>query len=123
MYGKKSFGVDWDQVLDLLYSSPGDTCFYCGDTFQDEYGHSKKNKTKDHLIAREILKAYGYNVFPDNTVPCCTTCNGTKGSLDPYVWRVKLKTMIKANTKDKWRWKNALKVMNNILLKINDPKI
>lgn len=123
VYGRKSFGIDWDVVLDMLYSHPADKCFYCSESLIDTNGKKKRNKTKDHLVAKEILKAHGLYSIPDNTVPCCTTCNGAKGSLTVYLWRVKLKTMIKERNKYDWKWRRALKVMNRILIDKTDPKI
>lgn len=124
VYGRRSFGIDWDQVLELLYSKPANNCFFCNEPLVDNQGIKRKDvATKDHLVAREILKAYGLYSIPDNTLPCCVECNRAKGSLTPYLWRVKLKTLIKARTDQDWKWRRGLQVMNKILLESKDPSI
>jgi hypothetical protein len=124
VYGRKSFGVDWDVVMEILYSNPPNNCFFCHEPLVNDHGKKRRDvATKDHLVAREILKAFGLYSIPDNTVPCCVECNRAKGSLDPYMWRVKLKTLIKSNTDYDWKWKRGLKVMNKILLESKDPSI
>ena len=117
VYGRNSFGINWDAVLEMLYSSPGTHCFFCNSKL------TPKSKTKDHLVSREILKAFGLYQIPDNTLPCCLECNRMKGGLDPYMWRVKLKTLIKERHGHDYKWKAGLKVMNKILLEKKDPTI
>jgi len=111
LYGNKRFGINFDQVIDRLYSRSMDFCFYCDETL------NKNNRTTEHLVPKAILRAYLINVLDDNTVPCCQKCNSEKANLHPYTYREYVKLMIKRDV----RYKKVLRTLNSILINKNDP--
>ena len=114
VYDRKKFGIDWDRVSERLFTNPPNKCFYCQTSFKNQ----KSKKTKDHLIPKLMLKAYGIRILEDNTVPCCEDCNKLKSSLHPYTFREYIKTLIK--TERAWGKKGTyikiLEVLNDILI-------
>jgi len=90
------FGVDWNYVI--MKRRNLKNCFFC---------HGKlrlANKTKDHLIPKVILKAYGHKGgIANNTVPCCFECNQEKGSLPLEVYRDYVRRMISETGGPKYR--------------------
>lgn len=84
--GDNQFRIDWDEVR--RRSSKKDHCFFCLRPLL------VSSRTKDHLISRHILKKNNINALPHNTVPCCTGCNGLKGSLHPEEFRKKVSLKI-----------------------------
>jgi len=115
IYGRRSYGINWDYVINIVSSRPATYCFYC-----DEPLFRKVNFTRDHVIPRVIVEAYGLSSIDDNTVPCCKECNEEKGSLHPYIFREKVKLKVKYSRK-KQKWKRVLKVLNKILIEKTDP--
>jgi len=122
IYGKTRFGVDWDTVIERVYSRPANLCFFCDKKLKRGGPDSKRNdvKTKDHLIPGSVLDAYGIVVLEDNTVPCCITCNQEKANLHPYVYRSKLQYLLKNNHRDQKRRRKVLSTLNLILIKDHD---
>lgn len=115
VYGRRAYGIIWDYVINIVSGKPAKYCFYC-----DEKLIRKVNFTRDHVIPRSIVEAYGLYELPDNTVPCCKECNEEKADLHPYIFREKVKIKIKySNNKEKWR--RVLKVLNKILIEKTDP--
>lgn len=110
-YGNKRFGVNFDQVVDRLYSRNMDTCFYCDETL------NKNNRTTEHLIPKAMLRAYHLNAINDNTVPCCSSCNSEKANLHPYTFR----EYIRRRKKESTRFRKILKVLDLILINKKDP--
>lgn len=111
VYGKRSYGIHWDNVITRMYSRPQDLCFYCDAEL------NTKSKTKDHLVPVVVIRALGYNYIDDNTVPCCKDCNSEKASLMPDIFRMKAKRLIKAD----YKWKKVVSVLNKILINKKDP--
>jgi 5-methylcytosine-specific restriction endonuclease McrA len=117
IYGRKSFGIIWDNVANRVYSRQKNICFFCDEKLYS--GRTKHgNKTKDHLIPTVMVKAYGFNYIDDNLVPACQDCNSEKASLHPYVFREKVKLLIERTGKEKWR--KVLKTLNKILIEKHD---
>jgi 5-methylcytosine-specific restriction endonuclease McrA len=52
-------------------------CFYCGKSIS-----SKKHRTIDHIVA--VTKNGPNNIL--NLVPCCRSCNSSKGDRDVFDW-------------------------------------
>lgn len=109
VYGNKMFGINFDAVIDKLYSRSMDFCFYCDETL------NKSNRTTDHLIPKAILRAYMLNTIENNTVPCCSICNSEKASLHPYIFREH------ARLRPGEISKKILKTLNLILISKTDP--
>lgn len=92
--GETHFDVDWDYVISKR--SDRKHCFYCMTKMKLlRKGETPipQSKTKDHLIPKAVLKAYGIIELPNNTVPCCRQCNDDKANLMPelYLRYAKLK--------------------------------
>lgn len=118
VYGRKTYGIIWDYVINRLYSRPLDVCFYCDQKLKSK-GDKRFKKTKDHLIPKVIVEAYGFYYIDDNTVPCCFECNQEKASLHPYIFREKVKHKIQYSRKPE-KWKRILKTLNKILIEKHD---
>ena len=116
-YGHKKFGIIWSNVVDRMYSRPLFFCFYCDEKLTG-FGTMNENKSRDHLIPRIFLKAYGIRYIEDNSLPCCMGCNAQKANLHPYIFREKVKLLIE-KTKDE-KWNRVLKVLNKILIEKKD---
>ncbi len=84
--GETHFGINWDYVIGKRMDRK--RCFYC------MFRLNNKNKTKDHLVPKAILGAYGYKVLPNNTVPCCYRCNNMKANLHPEVFMKKISMLL-----------------------------
>jgi len=78
--GETHQGINWDYVISKRRDSK--RCFYCMRLFDDLI-----LKTRDHVIPKAILKAFGISSLPNNTVPCCEDCNGDKANLHPTVYK------------------------------------
>lgn len=115
VYGRRSYGIVWDYVINILSSRPANMCFFCDDTLI-----RKENFTRDHLIPSVIVEAYGLSFIYNNTVPCCKACNEEKASLHPYIFREKVKLKIR-HSRNKEKWRRVLKVLNKILIEKKDP--
>ncbi len=115
VYGRKAYGVNWDYVINIVCGRPMNVCFYC-----DEKLIKGVNNTRDHVIPRSIVEAYGLYEIPDNTVPCCRECNEEKADLHPYIFREKVKLKIRYSRR-KNKWRRVLKVLNKILIEKEDP--
>ena len=120
IYGRKQFGVNWDAVINRMYTRPLNQCFYC-DVKMRKGGNKVNSSTKDHVIPRVMVEAYGYNYLDDNTVPCCRWCNQHKGSLHPYTFREKVKHKLSYLRKGRDKWEKILKTLNKILIEKKDP--
>ena len=118
IYGRKSFGIIWDEVIDKVYSRKKNKCFFCDDHLYAKKGKEPGNRTKDHLIPTVIIKAYGFSYLDDNLVPSCQDCNSEKASLHPYIFREKVKILIERTGKGKWR--KVLTILNKILIEKHD---
>ena len=83
--GETHFDVDWDYIIKKRRDHR--RCFYCLRKFN--FKDPELKKTRDHLIPKAILKAYGKpNGIPNNTVPCCSRCNNEKSNLHPSVYLI-----------------------------------
>ena len=120
VYGRKQFGIIWDAVINKMYSRPLDQCFYC-DCKLRKGGNKVNTHTKDHIIPKVMVEAYGYNFLDDNTVPCCKWCNQHKASLHPYAFREKVKHKLSYLRKGREKWESILKTLNKILIEKKDP--
>jgi hypothetical protein len=118
IYGRKLFRINWDSVVNRMYSRSQYICFYCDGEFTEGRG-DRLSKTTDHLIPTVMLKAYGYEYLDDDEVPCCYECNQDKASLHPVTWRVKVIRNFEMTGDNKW--KIALKTLNKILTDKKDP--
>lgn len=110
-YGVQKFGIDFDAVIDRVYSRNMDHCFYC------DHNLDKTNRTSEHLVPRVMLKAYLIVSLDDNTVPCCIECNSEKANLHPYTFREYVKLKIGFAP----RYKKMLRTLNSILISKKDP--
>jgi len=82
--GESHYDVDWDYVIAKRRIK--NKCFYCMKVFLK--GVPNRSKTRDHLIPRAMLKAYGKpRGIPNNVVPCCRRCNKDKANLHPEVYK------------------------------------
>lgn len=93
-------------------------CYYCEREFNvAHYGSNKAlAKTKDHIIPRS---RGGINKSP-NLVPCCSECNGFKGSMMPE-WHLH-KTIIYINKNKHYKTLSVdrLQVVQNNIQKLID---
>ena len=106
--GQTLFDVDWEYVI--LRRQNKKNCFLCGSIFNE------LQKSKEHLISKVILKAYGYNDgLPNNVVPCCKDCNNEKGGLNLIDYRAFVKRMILEGKGDKYR--HILFVLDKLMIK------
>lgn len=111
IYGVKQFGIDFDAVIDRVYSRSMDHCFYCDEILD------RTNRTSEHLVPKAMLKAYLIVTLDDNTVPCCSDCNSEKANLHPYTFREYVKFKVDVAP----RYKKMLRTLNNILISKKDP--
>ena len=94
--GETHFGIVWDNVI--LKRRNKKLCFFCYCKLDAE------NRTKDHLISKMIIKAYGgKKTLNNNTVPCCKECNGEKKSYHPEVYRNFVIDKLKTTGEPKYR--------------------
>ncbi len=101
------FGIDWNYVIKKR--SIRDNCFFC---------HRKLYRghiTKDHLVAKAILGAYGYKHLPNNLVPCCPTCNKKKANLHPEIFKELVKRKLHQTGQEYYRI--ILDTLNRLLIK------
>lgn len=89
-------GIDWDYVI--MKRRNIDNCYFCHGKLYDA------NRTKDHLIPKVVLRAYGYKgEMANNKVPCCKDCNLEKSSLHPEIYREFVKRKISETGNPKYR--------------------
>lgn len=77
-------GIEWDidrETFTILVQLP---CYYCGTTPQTvtRLRRGKEDKgdvTPPHVGLDRVINELGYSL--DNVVPCCATCNNTKGTM------------------------------------------
>ena len=111
--GETHFGINWDYVI--INRRNKSVCFLC---------HGKITsaiKTVDHFIPKSIIKAYGYKGgIPNNTVPCCRTCNAEKSNLHPEVYR----ELVKRKIHEGWdiKYRTILFTLNNCLVSKNQKQ-
>lgn len=110
--GQKTFGIDWDKVI-IRKLNPG-KCFYCDVKLYKDKGRNKGNWTKDHIIPKTILTAYGISMLSNNTVDCCRECNGLKTNLHPEIFLqlIRRKEMHSGNKK----YKQIREVLEDIVI-------
>lgn len=90
------FGINWDYVIAKRKDEKH--CYFCHGKL---YGNTR---TVDHLVARSILRACGYERgLPNNTVPCCFDCNQEKGSLNLEYYKEFVKRKISESGNPKYR--------------------
>jgi 5-methylcytosine-specific restriction endonuclease McrA len=73
---RKNFGARKLAKLEQRLEQSGQ-CFYCG-----EYSRL----TKDHVIAKSVLKRAGIDSSQTPIAYCCSRCNMAKGALDIFEW-------------------------------------
>ena len=90
------FGINWDYVIQKRRNKKA--CFFCHGKMQ------VNSRTKDHLIPRSVLKAYGYEEgILNNVVPCCLDCNQEKSNLHPELFRKLIKRRLQETGDPKYR--------------------
>ena len=93
--GQRHFGINWDFVVQNKRKR--DICYYCMKKFEND-------KTRDHLIPKMILKAYGIDRgLKGNVVSSCYECNKEKSSLHPEMYLEMAKRKLKETGDPKYR--------------------
>jgi len=108
-YGKKSYGILWDVIINKECTSSRGICYYCEDDVKDI--------TIDHVVPKHIYKPLGIVYIPHNTVQCCKKCNRNKANHHPYIYReIARFSMDKGNAGNRAYWSKVFKAMNRMLI-------
>jgi len=111
-YGRKSYGILWDVIVNKEQITPINICYYCE---RDVTGHEKI--TIDHVVPQHIYKALGIKYIPNNTIQCCKKCNRLKANHHPYIFReIARRNMEMGSPEDRGYWSKVFKAMNRMLI-------